>query len=1647
MDGPFVYSFCRPDLWKRDLKFHFNHDPNLGNDCFNEVAILFPAHLAAILLILVRYWFLKDVSYQDQPAIKFTGGSITLQNSKIAASLLMSIIALIQLFSVISRETGPEGHGVAPLEVIMILLVTVMYAIGAFVMNEEKQCYVNAGGWTLRLAYILAGFAEILKFQSVIGHLHKADVNTFFIVYIIYASLGWALTLVQIFVFPTDYEVLRGTDYRALHNRIKKSELESPEKDADFLSLLTFSWLSSLLQDGYRKPLQSDDIYGLAKYDQSKTLTTTWNPVWKDHMKRPNPSLVKAISEVWGYRFWGGGMLKLINDGAQFIGPIFLSLLVDFVGDRDQPEWKGYFYAGLLFVCTMIGAVGEAQYFQIVMRVGAQVRSALQNSVFKKSMYISNKGRREGKFGANLAVNNLISSDCENIEMATRNFHILWSSPLRIFISIFLLYRELSWPSLVGAAFLVMMIPLQKQVVTRLTRYARAGFKRADKRVKKEKEAVEAMQIVKCYAWEQSFVNEAASLREAELSFLRKSAVLGAFNMCLIFSVPVLVSSISFAVYILAGNELTASKAFTSLALYNVLRMPLIFFPQVIAQLTVALASMDRLEDYLSRDEVEEKEVMPVQEGMAAVQISDGTFAWGSLDSKKNEGEDGKEKKGEGDKEMHDKAGLETDYFITLKDINMKAENGQLVAIIGATGAGKSSLLHAVLGEIPTNSGVVQTRGTIAYVPQQAWIYNATIRNNILFGMEYDEKRYCRAVRISGLSKDLQNLAAGDMTEIGERGINLSGGQKQRVSIARSVYADCDVYLLDDPFSALDAHVGKEVFEKCVHEGLREKTRILVTNQIQFIHKADHIIWLHKNPVDGSGFIHCQGTFHHLMTNHSDFRRMMEDQGQTDKEAGGEGAEADEHGDRMADEKHQDDNLLKPVALTRIHSSQSIRTEAKEKAKKQKVKTGSALIVKEAREEGTVSMQVIKDYVVACGGTCVMVNLLFLWVGTQALSQAANFWLTVWTEDMLGDGYSVEFYLSIYVAWTLAQSLGEYVSSYYFALRGIEGAQFLHDKMFKSLLMAPMRFYNETPLGRIINRLTKDQSDIDRNLSRMISLAARGVLQLVGTMVIIGVVQPLILIMFAPVLYLFWYAQRYFQCTAREVKRLDSVTRSPIYAQFNQCLDGTSSIRAYKAQSRLIDDFYSKVDNNVRMYLTIISSNRWLALRLELLGALIASTAAAVVVITRNSVQPGAAGLALSQAFAVTGTLNLVVRLTAEAENNLNSVERVSEYGKLESEASARIKDKDPSPSWPNTGKVRFENVQMRYRPGLPLVLRGLTFEVQPGQKVGIVGRTGAGKSSLFVALYRLVELNGGKIVIDGVNCAEIGLWTLREKLSIIPQDPVLFRGTIRFNMDPFDEHQDREIVEALKRAHLFGALQSIVRGINAKREEAEKRRQEELEVKMEQKEAAGEEVEVGDNQAGEGGRCCGLMGSRGQPSSINNAGYAPLTVNLPVGDKGGDNENKVMTVLDVEVEASGENFSVGQRQLLCLARALLRHSKILVLDEATAAVDTKTDELIQQTIRSEFKDCTMLTIAHRINTIIDADRVLVMDLGRVAEYDTPKNLLMNEDGAFTSLVNDTGPEVSKFLKDVAFGRIKPFLERKNDMEGDAVEVKRNDEY
>ncbi|CAI9269853.1 unnamed protein product [Lactuca saligna] len=810
-------------------------------------------------------------------------------------------------------------------------------------------------------------------------------------------------------------------------------------------------------------------------------------------------------------------------------------------------------------------------------------------------------------------------------------------------------------------------------------------------------------------------------------------------------------------------------------------------------------------------------------------------------------------------------------------------------------------------------------RGTAAYVPQISWIFNATVRENILFGSKFEASRYWKTVQVTALPHDLDILPGRDLTEIGERGVNISGGQKQRVSMARAVYSNSDVYIFDDPLSALDTHVGREVFERCIKEELRGKTRVLVTNQLHFLPQVDTILLVSE------GMVKEEGTFEELSESGLLFRKLMEKVGGMD---GSGTTECTTNTSSKPYSDHDHDSINDPTTITPTSSKKNHK---------------SLLIKQEDRQTGIVSWKVLARYKDALGGLWVVIILLACYISTEVLRISSSTWLSYWTEQSTTTARGPAFYILIYALLSIGQVLVTFANSFWLISSSLHAAKKLHDTLVYSVLRAPTAFFQTNPLGRVINRFANDIGDIDRNVANLANTFLNQVWQLLSTFVLIGIVSTISLWAIMPLLLLFYTAYLYYQSTSREVKRLDSITRSPVYAQFGEALNGLSSIRAYKAYDRMARINGKSMDNNIRFTLINFSSNRWLTIRLETLGGIMIWFTATFAVMQSGRTHDQVAfastiGLLLSYSLNITNLMSNVLRQASRAENSFNAVERVGTYIDLPSEAPEIIENNRPPPGWPSLGLVEFENVGFRYRDGLPPVLHGVSFAVSPSDKVGIVGRTGAGKSTIINALFRMVELEKGRIFIDNYDISTFGLKDLRKVLGIIPQSPVLFSGTVRFNLDPFNEHSDADLWEALERSYLKNAISRNALG------------------------------------------------------------------------------------LDAEVSEGGENFSVGQRQLLSLGRALLRKSKILVLDEATAAVDVRTDHLIQKTIRKEFKSCTMLIIAHRLNTIIDCTRILVLQNGQIAEYDTPERLI-SRDGAFLKMVQSTGAANAQYLQDIVLGR------------------------
>uniref|UniRef100_A0A452GXK5 ATP binding cassette subfamily C member 2 n=1 Tax=Gopherus agassizii TaxID=38772 RepID=A0A452GXK5_9SAUR len=1187
----------------------------------------------------------------------------------------------------------------------------------------------------------------------------------------------------------------------------------------------------------------------------------------------PKAWLAKALIRTFVGNLLKSVAFKVVHDLLVFVSPQLLKLLISFVADPTAYAWQGYLYALLLFVTALVQSLCLQQYFQLCFVLGMSLRTALMAAVYKKALTVSNATRKEYTQGETV---NLMSADTQRFMDLATFIHQLWSAPLQIALSIIFLWWELGPSVLAGIGVMVLLIPINAVLMK--------NMKNKDQRMKIMNEILSGIKILKLFAWEPSFERQVGEIRVRELKGLLHFTNLQAFSIFIFSCAP-------FAVYVMVDekNVLDAQKAFTSISLFNILRFPMATLPLVISSLVQTAVSTERLERYLGSGNLDPSNFSWLHGYCFYTLFTSLVAAQRCSESQ-----------------------LSRPSRVTL-DI----KPGHLVAVVGAVGSGKSSLVSAVLGEMENLKGHINIQGSVAYVPQQAWIQNATLKDNILFGSDLDEARYQQVVEACALLPDLKLLPGGDLTEIGEKGINLSGGQKQRVSLARAVYSDADIYLLDDPLSAVDAHVGKHLFDQVLGpDGLLQgKTRILVTHSVSFLPRTDEIVVL------VAGAVSEQGSYSTLLANGGAFAQLLSTYGSQEgstPEGEGWGLHHWRWGFPMPCIFHS--TLFGLMLLCGEGRGVACRRSCVRGA------CGGWTPWDAATECAAlqVKFSLYLRYLHAVGwGFSAWVFITY--VAQYAAFMGSNLWLSDWTDD------SLRYWNQTYPTSQRDMRIGVFGALAAFLLAGallatrgaIRASRVLHQQLLSNILRVPMSFFDTTPTGRIVNRFAKDIFTVDETIPMSFRSWLTCFLGIISTLLMICLATPYFALIIIPLSILYFFLLRYYVSTSRQLRRLDSVTRSPIYSHFGETVSGLSVIRAYGHQERFLQHNDRIVDMNQKSVYSWIVSNRWLAVRLEFVGNLVVFSAALLAVITRDNLGSGIVGLSISSALNITQTLNWLVRMTSELETNIVAVERVREYTEVENEAQW-VTAQRPPPGWPSKGEIQITDYQVRYRPGLELVLHGLTCDIGSTEKVGVVGRTGAGKSSLTNCLFRILEAAGGKIVIDGVDISTIGLHDLRQSLTIIPQDPVLFSGTLRMNLDPFDQHSDEEIWKALELAHL-----------------------------------------------------------------------KTYVLDLP-------------ERLSHQVSEAGENLSVGQRQLLCLARALLRKSKILILDEATAAVDLETDHLIQTTIRSEFANCTVLTIAHRLHTIMDSNRVMVLQAGRIVEYDSPERLLQQQ-GLFSTMAKDAG--------------------------------------
>ncbi|XP_065540267.1 multidrug resistance-associated protein 1 isoform X4 [Lathamus discolor] len=1052
---------------------------------------------------------------------------------------------------------------------------------------------------------------------------------------------------------------------------------------------------------------------------------------------------------------------------------------------------------------------------------------------------------------------------------------------------------------------MILLVPINAVMAMKTKTYQVAQMKSKDNRIKLMNEILNGIKVLKLYAWELAFRDKVLEIRQKELKVLKKSAYLAAMATFTWVCAPFLVALSTFAVYVTIdkNNILDAQKAFVSLALFNILRFPLNMLPMVISSIVEASVSLKRLRVFLSHEELDPDSIIrsPITAGEGCIVVKNATFGWSKNDPP------------------------------LLNSINFTVPEGSLVAVVGQVGCGKSSLLSALLGEMDKKEGYVVVKGSVAYVPQQAWVQNATLQDNIIFGREMNESRYKRVIEACALLPDIEILPAGDKTEIGEKGVNMSGGQKQRVSLARAVYCNADVCLFDDPLSAVDAHVGKHIFENVIGPKgiLKNKTRVLVTHAINYLPQMDTILVMSDGEISEMGsyqeLLKQDGAFAEFLRTYANTEQSMENS-DTNSPSGKEGKPVENgmlvneaSGKLMHRQLSNSSTYSQDTGKSQHHSSTA------ELQKPQAEKNSWKLTEADTAKTGRVKATVYWDYMKAIGLFISFLSI-FLFVCNHIASLASNYWLSLWTDDPVINGTQqyTNVRLGVYGALGISQGIAVFGYSMVVSIGGIFASRHLHLNLLHSVLRSPMSFFERTPSGNLVNRFSKEIDTIDSTIPPIIKMFMGSTFNVIGACIIILLATPIAAVIIPPLGLVYLFVQRFYVATSRQLKRLESVSRSPVYSHFNETLLGVSVIRAFEEQKRFIKQNDMKVDENQKAYYPSIVANRWLAVRLECVGNCIVLFAALFAVMARNKLSAGLVGLSVSYSLQITAYLNWLVRMSSELETNIVAVERVKEYAEMEKEAEWSIEQSAPASTWPEEGKIEFRGYSLRYREDLDLVLKSINVTINGGEKIGIVGRTGAGKSSLTLGLFRINEAAEGEIIIDGVNIAKIGLHDLRFKITIIPQDPVLFSGSLRMNLDPFDQHSDEDIWRSLELAHLKNFVSSL-------------------------------------------------------PAKLNH-----------------------------DCAEGGENLSVGQRQLVCLARALLRKSKILVLDEATAAVDLETDKLIQSTIKSQFEECTVLTIAHRLNTIMDYTRVLVLDRGEVVECGSPEHLLQRK-GIFYSMAKDSG--------------------------------------
>ncbi|XP_046809062.1 ATP-binding cassette sub-family C member 10 [Lucilia cuprina] len=1296
----------------------------------------------------------------------------------------------------------------------------------------------------------------------------------------------------------TETTSLLSPRYTHFHFDFNEAHLGHAQDEANCFSRLYFHWVGPLISKGVAGNLRRiEDLFDLP---DALNIPRISEKLQISISRSKN--LFWSLHKAFGKEFYLIGILRFIADISSFAGPLLLGGLLSqgYSSDDTNEEnynWAPYWYALGLFGTQLIYTFCSCHFNWRMSMIGMKMRIGVVSAIYRKAL------EARGLKNARPEVLNLMSTDTDRIVNSCISFHSFWSIPFQLFTTLYLLYTQLGAAFIAGVIFAVALIPINRWLAKRIGHYSQGLMTAKDARISATSETITGAKQIKLNAWEDVFIKKILNFRQDEMKFLAKRKYLDAWCVYFWATTPVLMCFLTFGVSVWMGNPLVASTTYTSVALLNLLIGPLNAFPWVLNGLIEAWISVKRVQELMDLENLDFSSYYdPIMKGSSmtsvddrpvVLQFKDATFEYDTI----NNDDD-----------------VQTTTF-TLENVNMEVKKGELVCIEGPVGAGKSSFIAAIVAGINCLNGSICLQdftSGFGYVPQTPWLQRGTIRDNIVWGSTFDEKWYKTVLFACALNDDLLALG-GDLVGVGENGRTLSGGQRARVALARAVYQDKKIYLLDDILASLDAHVARHIIKHCILNLLKDKTRIIVTRSVTLFYHANQILHIENGKLTPSEY----------MSESIDL--SLEDSND----------EADMNERRAS---------IDLDALQMAHEKKSV----------------DSIMLDETREYGNLSMNVFACYwkaVTTPLGLIVLLSVVLMQV-TRNLSDA---WLAHWVTDTTLDnntssdntlerviqpswwkesinnstptGHTTAYYLSIFASLALTNSLMTLARAFLFAFAGLKAAKYIHDKLLNKVIYAKFSFFDVTSVGRILNRFSSDTYTVDDSLPFILNILLAQVVGLVGSVFISLYAMPWLSLVVIPMVPVYLSLQHRYRHASRDIKRLSSNALSPLYTHFTETLQGLVTIRTMRVSIRFQRDFHAKLEESIKAQLTSSAAQNWLSIRLQLLGAFLVGGAGILAAITSaHATNPGLVGLAISYALSITHILGGVLNAVAETEQELVAVERIEQYLQLEGEENAEGCINPPF-GWPTQGALSFKNVQLSYREHLSPAIRNLNFKTEAFERLAIVGRTGAGKTSILAALMRIAPLSKGEIILDSVNLKTLALSVLRDRIGIIPQEPFLFEGTVRENLDPRSSYYDSEIWHA-----------------------------------------------------------------------ITNCSAATYLVQSLGG-------------LDGKLDRGGINLSAGQKQLLCLARALLKNSKVICIDEGTSNLDNDTEFAMNQALRSSFKSSTVIVIAHRLNGLHNMDRIIVMDQAEIKEQGSPQELASNTNSLFYSMLQAQHISIEEFTK------------------------------